>query len=154
MVSASLAELLDDLPAHAAVLDGTGDVRHVNVAWRRFAEENGLADAAYGVGSNYLEVCAQACHTDPFASEAKDALERVLDGRLERFAFTYPCHSPTERRWFFCLFLAWEASVVVLHFNHRQQMDGHRLMRDAAGRIQALRREPTARRAATATLPA
>jgi hypothetical protein len=134
----TLHQLLDDLPAHAAVLDHDGTVRHVNAAWRRFAEDNGLDDAAAGLGTNYLQVCSTSLH-DPFASEAKDALERVLDGRLERFAFTYPCHSPDEKRWFFCLFLAWDDGAVVLHFNHRQQMDGHRLMRDATARIQALR---------------
>ncbi len=135
---ATLYRLLDDLPAHAAILDREGAVRHVNDAWRRFAADNGLADGAYGIGSNYLDVC-RTCDDDPFASEAREALERVLDGRLERFAFTYPCHSPEEKRWFFCLFLAWDDGAVVLHFNHRQQMDGHRLMREATARIQALR---------------
>jgi hypothetical protein len=138
-----LYDLLDDLPAHAAILDAEGNVVHVNGAWRRFGEDNGLEDAAYGVGSNYLDVCRTALG-DPFADEAHQALERVLDGRLERFAFTYPCHSPSEKRWFFCLFLAVDDGAVVLHFNHRQQMDGHRLMRDATSRIRALQRVPMA----------
>lgn len=150
---ASLHQLLDDLPAHAAILDHDGTVKHVNAAWRRFAEDNGLADGAYGLGSNYLHVCG-ACANDPFASEAKDALERVLDGRLERFAFTYPCHSPDEKRWFFCLFLGWDDGAVVLHFNHRQQMDGHRLMRDATARIQALRGQGPTTRPLTKAQPA
>lgn len=137
-IVATLDRLLDDLPAHAALLDQRGTVRHVNDAWRRFAADNGLDDGVYGVGSNYLDVCRNSAE-DPFANEARDALERVLDRRLERFAFTYPCHSPAEKRWFFCLFLAWDDGAVVLHFNHRQQMDGHRLMRDATARIQALR---------------
>ena len=136
-IVATLHRLLDDLPAHAAILSGDGTVRHVNAAWRRFAADNGLDDGRYGVASNYLDV-GRTSPEDPFAEEARDALERVLDGRLQRFAFTYPCHSPNEKRWFFCLFLAWDDGAVVLHFNHRQQMDGHRLMREATARIQAL----------------
>jgi len=136
-VTTVLSELLDDLPAHAAVIGHDGTILAVNQGWRRFGADNGLDDATYGVGSNYLEIC-NACSTDPFADEARQALKAVLDGRLERFAFTYPCHSDVEKRWFFCLFLAVPEGAVVLHFNHLQQMDGHRLMRDATHRIRAL----------------
>lgn len=136
-MTTQLAQLLDDLPAHAAVVGHDGTILDVNQGWRRFAADNGLDDGVYGLGSNYLDICA-SCSTDPFADEARQALKAVLDGRLERFAFTYPCHSEDEKRWFFCLFLAVPEGAVVLHFNHLQQMDGHRLMRDATHRIRAL----------------
>jgi hypothetical protein len=136
-VTTVLSELLDDLPAHAAVVGHDGTIVAVNQGWRRFAADNGLDDGVYGLGSNYLDICS-SCSTDPFADEARQALKAVLDGRLERFAFTYPCHSDDEKRWFFCLFLAVPEGAVVLHFNHLQQMDGHRLMRDATHRIRAL----------------
>jgi len=136
-VTTQLLDVLDELPAHAAVVGHDGRILAVNQGWRRFGADNGLADADYGVGSNYLDIC-NACSTDPFADEARQALSAVLDGRLERFAFTYPCHSEDEKRWFFCLFLAVPEGAVVLHFNHLQQMDGHRLMRDATHRIRAL----------------
>jgi hypothetical protein len=136
-VTTELLELLDELPAHAAVVGHDGKILAVNQGWRRFGADNGLDDASFGVGSNYLDIC-NASSTDPFADEARQALRAVLDGRLERFAFTYPCHSDDEKRWFFCLFLAVPEGAVVLHFNHLQQMDGHRLMRDATHRIRAL----------------
>ncbi|MEO1091444.1 MAG: hypothetical protein AAFX81_12455 [Pseudomonadota bacterium] len=132
-----LASLLDELPAHAAVLDRDGTIRCVNAGWRRFAEDNGLDDSAFGVGQNYLQIC-RSCAADPFADEAQRTLVQVLEGALDRFAFTYPCHSDTVRRWFFCLFLRVDDGAVVLHFNHLQQMDGHRLMREATARIRAL----------------
>lgn len=136
-MTTALAELLDDLPANAAIIAQDGTILDVNEGWRRFAADNGLDDGIYGLGSNYLKVCS-SCSTDPFAEEARQALTAVLDGRLDRFAFTYPCHSEEERRWFFCLFLAIPDGAAVLHFNHLQQMDGHRLMRDAATRIRNL----------------
>jgi hypothetical protein len=142
-VTTALVDLLDHLPAHAAVVGHDGMILAVNQGWRRFAADNGLDDGVFGLGSNYLEVC-NACSTDPFADEARQALKAVLDGRLERFAFTYPCHSEHEKRWFFCLFLAVPEGAVVLHFNHLQQMDGHRLMRDATHRIRALYEEEAA----------
>ncbi len=130
-----LVDVLNELPANAAIVGPDGTIAEVNEGWRRFAAENGLDDGIYGRGSNYLKVCAACATDDPFAEEASQALSAVLDGRLERFAFTYPCHSAHERRWFFCLFLAVPYGAVVLHFNHLQQMDGHRLMRDATSRI-------------------
>ena len=142
-MTTALCELLDDLPAHAAVVGHDGNILAVNAGWRRFGADNGLGDASYGIGSNYLGICA-SCSTDPFADEASQALKAVLDGRLDRFAFTYPCHSDDEKRWFFCLFLAVPEGAVVLHFNHLQQMDGHRLMRDATHRIRALYNEAEA----------
>lgn len=136
-MTTALAQLLEDIPAHAAIVGHDGTILSINEGWRRFAEDNGLEDGVFGLGSNYLTICS-SCSTDPFAEEARQALSAVLDGRLERFAFTYPCHSDHEKRWFFCLFLGVPEGAVVLHFNHLQQMDGHRLMRDASARIKAL----------------
>jgi hypothetical protein len=142
-VTTDLVQLLEDFPAHAAIVGHDSTILSINEGWRRFAEDNGLEDGVFGLGANYLQVCS-ACSTDPFAEEARQALTAVLDGRLERFAFTYPCHSEHERRWFFCLFLGVPEGAVVLHFNHLQQMDGHRLMRDASTHIKALYAEPSA----------
>ncbi len=136
-MTTALASLLNELPANGAVIAQDGTILDINDPWRRFAEDNGLDDGVFGLGTNYLSVCS-SCSTDPFAEEARQALAAVLDGRLDRFAFTYPCHSENERRWFFCLFLAIRDGAVVLHFNHLQQMDGHRLMREATARIREL----------------
>jgi PAS domain S-box-containing protein len=90
---------LDALSSHIAVLDERGVILAVNDAWRRFADENQYTGRNYGLGTNYVEAC------EPDAVECVDAdmvagLRGVLAGRLPYFEFEYPCHSPTEDRWF------------------------------------------------------
>ena len=95
--------LIDALPATISLLASDGTIVSVNAAWRRFAAENGLADPKALVGQNYLAVCdaAIASGDSAEAAEAVGAgLRAVLAGRRAMFAFDYPCHSPTEQRWF------------------------------------------------------
>jgi PAS domain S-box-containing protein len=94
--------ILDSLPAHVALLDGDGNVLQVNSAWERFARANGdPAFARSGVGSNYLDVCERAAKQgDALALQVRDGLSRLLEGSLREFSIEYPCHSPTEQRWF------------------------------------------------------
>jgi PAS domain S-box-containing protein len=95
-----LAETLDALPSHIAVLDESGVILQVNASWRRFAEENGLRDEAYSVGRNYLDACIpteDGCLED---ASIGDGIRSVLEGRSPSFTCEYPCHSPTEQRWF------------------------------------------------------
>ncbi len=92
---------LDGLAAHIAILDGEGQILAVNAAWQAFAEANPLAASAVGEGTNYLRVCDAA--TGDCADEAGGAasgIRAVLAGRTEVFELEYPCHSPTEKRWF------------------------------------------------------
>ena len=53
----ALGAILDALPAHIALIDRDGVILAVNAAWRRFAASNGMLDASFGLGQNYLEVC-------------------------------------------------------------------------------------------------
>jgi diguanylate cyclase (GGDEF)-like protein/PAS domain S-box-containing protein len=55
----------------------------------------------YGIGLNYLEVCDGA--RGDGSSEAHQAaagIRSVLSGGVKSFSIEYPCHSPTEQRWF------------------------------------------------------
>lgn len=97
--------LLDALPETIAVIDQVGTLRMVNQAWKRFAQANSRgqdADAlALGVGVNYLQVCRRVHGLA--AQEAVAALqgiERVLQGRQDRFTLEYSSHSITQQRWF------------------------------------------------------
>jgi two-component system CheB/CheR fusion protein len=50
---------------------------------------------------NYLEVCKDLREApDPTALSAQRGLREVLEGRRPHFSLEYPCHSPTEERWF------------------------------------------------------
>ena len=91
---------VDGLSAHVAVLDEHGVILAVNRLWERFAEENG-ARAGFGVGTNYLNVCD--CADGACGEEARSVargIRAVISGEDESFSYEYPCHSPSEQRWF------------------------------------------------------
>ena len=94
---------LDALPSPVCVLDEDGVIRATNRAWRDFACENGGAPRAIGDGSNYLAVCesfAAALPKDLGHRELVAQLRAILNGDIDSFQLSYPCHSPTEARWF------------------------------------------------------
>jgi two-component system CheB/CheR fusion protein len=97
-----LQGILDSLPEHIAVLDTTGRITLVNKAWRDFAEHNGDRGLVHtGPGSNYLAVCSMTEGPDAtFAHSVQEGIRKVLNKELTQFTMKYPCHSPTERRWF------------------------------------------------------
>lgn len=93
--------VLDSLTSHIAVLDHTGTIVAVNRAWREFAAANPPVTGGVEEGVNYLAVCDRAMGSNaeeaaPFAA----GIRAVLAGREQVFTLEYPCHSPTERRWF------------------------------------------------------
>lgn len=95
------SRVLDSLIAPVAVLDQGGTIRATNAAWRRFAIAGGASPNTTGVGANYFEVCERVSGEDALlAEQACDGIRDVLSGRREVFKLEYPCHSPTERRWF------------------------------------------------------
>ena len=94
--------VLDALPAHIAVLDGDGRILAVNHSWLRFAAENGDPHhPCVRTGADYLQVCRDAIRENsPLAREALEGIQDVLSGRRPQFVLEYPCHSPTQQRWF------------------------------------------------------
>ena len=92
---------IDELPEHLAILDRSGSIMAVNTAWKRFARNNGVEPSKVSEGANYLGVCERATgeHSE-YAQTFAEGLRSVIFGRGERFAMEYPCHSPTQRRWF------------------------------------------------------
>ena len=99
--SRELQKTLDSLSAHIAIIDASGEIVAVNEVWRAFAEANGGDPKRVSEGANYLQACesATAKNTEDAAAFA-EGIRAVLSGRLESFELEYPCHSPTERRWF------------------------------------------------------
>jgi diguanylate cyclase (GGDEF)-like protein len=95
------AAVIDALSSHICVIDRTGRIVAVNRAWTVFAAENSPTLDCCGVGTSYLEVCGRAAgagseEAEPFTAGVRS----VLDGRSDLFQLEYPCHSPTENRWF------------------------------------------------------
>lgn len=133
------ANLLDALPANIALLDANGVILAVNESWRRFAAANALAGGDFGVGDNYLDICDQTQGTGAAdAVAAAQGIRDVLSGKITAFDLEYPCHSPTEQRWFHMMVTAWAGDgpgrVVVMHVDIT---DRHLAQRHLA---QALRR--------------
>jgi two-component system, LuxR family, sensor kinase FixL len=97
-----LRAILDSLSDHIVVLDSDGTIIATNEAWRRFAQANGLEHLdGIAEGADYLEVCRKAIREAvEDAPEILRGIERVLAGELPLYSVEYPCHSPTEQRWF------------------------------------------------------
>jgi two-component system NtrC family sensor kinase len=92
---------LDELPEHTAIVDSSGAIVAVNKAWKRFAKDNEGDLSKVSEGANYLHVCEMATgEQSHYARSFGEGLRSVLSSREERFAMEYPCHSPTQRRWF------------------------------------------------------
>ncbi|MCK8601494.1 helix-turn-helix domain-containing protein [Desulfoferrobacter suflitae] len=97
----SLEAILDALSAHIALLDETGAILFTNRAWKQFAAENGMSQEFGWIGINYLEICYAATDADaPIAVQIAEGIENVIRGKMKQFSMDYPCHSPTEKRWF------------------------------------------------------
>ena len=118
--SEQLQLVIDALPEHIAVVDRVGRIVKVNRAWDQFAQANGDEKLSVtSVGSNYLNVCNNG-KADDSAQKASRGIKGVLEGSLNCFSLEYPCHSPTEQRWFAMEVVPVKHDVfaaVVSHFN-------------------------------------
>jgi len=115
--------ILNSLTSHIAVLDARGVIVAVNNAWRSFADENGLPESSHDMlGFNYLDACEHAVN-QPYGDEAgavQAGIAAVLAGEQYTFHLEYPCHSPTQQRWFYMNVSPLQGSrrgVVVSHEN-------------------------------------
>ncbi len=98
--------ILDSMPSQIAVLDSAGNILTVNQTWRDFALDNsatpGEPACNTAIGTNYLDICQAASNRDADDSAAlvRDGILRVIQGNSPSFKLEYPCHSPTQQRWF------------------------------------------------------
>jgi PAS domain S-box-containing protein len=134
---------LDSLSAHIAIIDETGTIVTVNKAWRDFAEANGAAAQNHAEGANYLRACdsATGAHSEeatPFA----EGIRSVLSGQREKFELEYPCHSPSERRWYIGRVTQFAADgplrAVVAHENITKRKLAEESLRESERQFRAL----------------
>jgi two-component system CheB/CheR fusion protein len=116
-----LQVILDALPEHIAVLEHDGTIALVNQAWRRFAKANGDPDLTHtGIGTNYFDACKVNNDKNEMGQRAIQGIKAVLEGSSQFFSIEYPCHSPTEKRWFamkVAPIKGYEYAAVVSHIN-------------------------------------
>lgn len=100
MFDKSLGSFFDAIPDHVAILDDIGKIVFSNAAWNTFGIENGLITASAN-HPNYIDTCHQAAATgNQDARAVIDGFHHVLSGTPQSFYYEYPCHSPTQQRWF------------------------------------------------------
>ncbi len=115
--------VIDSLSAHIAVLDKDGKIILVNDAWEKFAEANASLNqlSKMSIGQDYFSVCKQNDENgNGNLQEIADNLRAILQGENHNFTIEYPCHSPSEERWFLMQVNALQGSnggVVVSHYN-------------------------------------
>jgi PAS domain S-box-containing protein len=132
--------VLNSLTAHIAVLDAAGAIIAVNPAWERFARENGASSANTGVGVNYLNICRSASALSDGAGSALAGIAAVLDGTLDHFTLEYPCHSPSEQRWFTLRATPLEGprpGAVVVHENITERKRAELALRETEARFRS-----------------
>jgi len=95
------AAVIDALSSHICVIDGDGVIVAVNRAWRKFAAGNPPVSPRTTLGANYLTVCEDASGPGSEGAAAfASGVRAVLRGERDHFQMEYPCHAPTENRWF------------------------------------------------------
>ena len=97
----AIQPLLDSFDSNTAILDEEGTIVLVNQAWRDFGKANGYRDKDFGVGKNYLNLCDSIMGVG--ATEAHlvaEGIRKVLADEVKKDYVDYPCHSPSEKRWF------------------------------------------------------
>jgi hypothetical protein len=136
-VSPIAHDILDSLDSQIAVLDTEGIIVFVNKSWIDFANENNRFPSEFinqtDVGVNYLQVLAESNGENSHeAAPALVGIKKVISGELNFFSLEYPCHSPTEPRWFVMVVNPLNAShkgVVIRHQNitARKLLEAERL---------------------------
>jgi two-component system, chemotaxis family, CheB/CheR fusion protein len=135
--------MINGLAAHICVVDENGSILEVNEAWRKFAEANGSDPAGVSEGSNYLATC-EAVNGGEFEDAARFAkgIRSVLEGEQAEFSMEYPCHSPTEKRWFIGKATRFPGDVpvraVIAHENITQRKLAEELVQQSEQRFRSL----------------
>ena len=146
---AFLQSVLDSLSAHIAILDEVGTIVAVNKAWNDFAQLNVNGAVIETIGVNYLEVCQRAAEspTAPEASLMARGISEVMDRKRKNFYLQYPCHAPTEERWFQARVARFtvgdEERLVISHENITEAKVAERRLRDHLERLSHVQRLET-----------
>lgn len=121
-----LTAIQDSIPANIALLDQKGKITAVNKSWREFGKKNGLKTKSDCIGQNYFSICKKVIGSDfIYAQKTSKGIKEILSGKSGEFQLEYPCHSPTEKRWFRLMAnpikSRYNSGVVVMHLDISSQ---------------------------------
>ena len=139
-----LDSLVGSIPEHLAIIDGAGVIHYVNQSWINFGVANDCTISPVSwLGVNYLEICKAAGHReDGLGLAAYELINEVLSGEKERGYLEYPCHSPTESRWFMMrtMPLCWSGPphFVISHQNISERKQVEYLLQEQRSRLEAI----------------
>lgn len=114
--------IIDSMSAHVAILDEQGIIIETNRSWQNFARENGMNEPYHCIGINYLRACEPSDNPRyEESSNVAEGIRKVMRGDLPEFFDHYPCHSPTQKRWFAVRAVSFRESekqhIIVTHEN-------------------------------------
>lgn len=90
--------ILDAFGSSVALIDRTGTILRVNKHWVDFGLRNSIEDGYSFIGKNYLTICQKSGM--PEALELVGGILKVMCGEIATFSLMYPCHGPSQKRWF------------------------------------------------------
>lgn len=112
--------VLNSLSSHIAVINSTGKIIAVNEAWKRFAAENGANNAESTLtGANYFDECENALRGgNDTAGKVLEGMKSVSEGKEKVFYLEYPCHSPSQKRWYGMRVIKFDCNTPMLVVSH------------------------------------
>ena len=95
-------QILSTLSDHIAVIDQSGTIVAVNLAWKKIALENGITSLhRCDKGSNYYDVCRKSIDNgDTNAELVMAGIQSVFRKEKPFFELEYPFDTPVQKRWF------------------------------------------------------
>lgn len=101
ITKAFLIETLNTVKNNITVVDSDFNIVFTNKAWNDFGKDNGCLSSLNWQGINYYTPCLlSALDGDEFCIKAVKQFDMLKNGLISEFQLEYPCHSPSEDRWF------------------------------------------------------
>ncbi|HEX3035965.1 MAG TPA: sigma 54-interacting transcriptional regulator [Thermodesulfobacteriota bacterium] len=140
-----LQTIFSSISSHVVVLDREGNIIYTSRSWEEFARDNDGDMNRVMVGVNYLDVCQKAAaENDQSAQEVLQGVRAVLDREMPNFSSEYPCHSPTEQRWYLMQvdpMPSLHGGVVISHINITDRKKSEQELKKALIEIKRLKNQ-------------
>lgn len=101
MADNTYESILDSLDTQIVVIDAHGIIHYVNQAWVDSFHTSDSYESINWMGYDYFSACCQAVEGgEQSAQDVMAGMQSVINGEMAVFGYEYPCHSPTEKRWY------------------------------------------------------